>query len=210
MNKTKTNTSSYIWLLYLALVIEGGALMAVELVGAKLIAPYYGNSLYVWAAVLAVTLGGLAFGYYYGGNISQKYPNKKTLFYIMFTSSLLVFAMPLTSGFIMNATMNLGLKAGVLISTTLFLMPPLVCFGMVSPMVVRLITNDVAKVGGSAGKVYFISTIGGVLATFWFGFYAIPYIGLKMSCVIIGSLLLVPGIIYFAGKNKFEPVDMVR
>ncbi|MBK6986726.1 MAG: hypothetical protein IPH32_19195 [Bacteroidetes bacterium] len=40
--------------------IEGGAVMATELLGAKMLAPYFGSSLYVWATVLAITLGGLA------------------------------------------------------------------------------------------------------------------------------------------------------
>ena len=34
------------WFLLLVLLIEGASLMSVELMGAKLIAPFYGNSLY--------------------------------------------------------------------------------------------------------------------------------------------------------------------
>ena len=34
--------------------------MATELFGAKMLAPFFGSSLYVWATVLAMTLGGLA------------------------------------------------------------------------------------------------------------------------------------------------------
>ncbi len=43
--------------------------MAVELVGAKLLAPYFGTSLYVWAAALGTTLGGLTLGYFFGGRL---------------------------------------------------------------------------------------------------------------------------------------------
>jgi len=32
--------------------------MAVELMGAKLVAPFYGNSLYVWTAVLTIAVLG--------------------------------------------------------------------------------------------------------------------------------------------------------
>ena len=48
--------------------------MAVELAGAKMIAPFYGTSLYVWASVLAVTLGGLTTGYFIGGWATYRYP----------------------------------------------------------------------------------------------------------------------------------------
>ena len=45
--------------IYILSFIEGGTVMLVELCGAKLLAPYYGTSIYVWAATLGVTLGGL-------------------------------------------------------------------------------------------------------------------------------------------------------
>ena len=45
-------------LLFLVLLIEGGALMAVELMGSKLAAPFYGSSLYVWTAVLTIMFWG--------------------------------------------------------------------------------------------------------------------------------------------------------
>jgi hypothetical protein len=54
-------------LLLLVAFIEGGSVMAIELAGAKMVAPFYGTSLYVWASVLAVTLGGLTTDYFLGG-----------------------------------------------------------------------------------------------------------------------------------------------
>ena len=54
-------------ILLLVAFIEGGAVMAIELAGAKMVAPFYGTSLYVWASVLAVTLSGLTTGYFLGG-----------------------------------------------------------------------------------------------------------------------------------------------
>ena len=65
---------------FLLSFIEGGAVMATELLGAKMLAPYFGSSLYVWATVLAVTLGGLAIGYFLGGLLSFKTKTPLTLF----------------------------------------------------------------------------------------------------------------------------------
>ena len=87
-NKTKYTTS--FWYLISISIIEGGAVMAVELLGAKLIAPSYGASLYVWATTLAVTMGGLTTGYLLGGVISEKYPNKNVLHYIVLASAIFV------------------------------------------------------------------------------------------------------------------------
>lgn len=191
------------WFLFLVLIIEGGALMAVELIGAKLIAPFYGNSLYVWAAVLSTTLGGLTIGYYTGGNISSKHPDQKTLIKIISVSAILVLIMPAVSGFVMEATLGLELRTGILISCIFFLMPPLVAFGMVGPMVVRLLTDKVENVGRVAGTVYFTSTLGGIIATFLFGFYLIPFEGLKMSSYLTGgALALLPILFLIIRRNK--------
>ncbi|MBI2966638.1 MAG: fused MFS/spermidine synthase [Bacteroidetes bacterium] len=186
-----------LWYFYAVLVIEGASLMAVELIGAKLIAPFYGNSLYVWAAVLATTLGGLALGYFTGGWISTRFPSVKTLALIIGISALIVIVMPHTSYFIMDATLGLELRLGILISCIFFLTPPLFCFGLVGPLVVRLSTTDVRSVGKVAGTTYFISTAGGVVATFLYGFYFIPFIGLRMSSYITGAALGIMALTYF-------------
>jgi len=60
------------WFFILAF-IEGGSVMAIELLGAKMLAIYYGNSLYVWTSVLGITLAGLASGYFAGGFVSGRY-----------------------------------------------------------------------------------------------------------------------------------------
>ncbi len=172
--------------------------MAVELIGAKLIAPYYGNSLYVWAAVLASTLGALTIGYYTGGNLSSKKATIKTLLTITSASAIFVLFMPLISSSIMGATLGMELRTGILLSCMIFLMPPLIAFGMVGPMVVRLATKDVKHVGKIAGTVYFTSTAGGVASTFLFGFYCIPFLGLKASCLITGIALAILPLFHLA------------
>lgn len=193
------------WFLFVVSFFEGGAVMAVELVGAKMVGPYYGNSLYVWAAVLALTLGGLTTGYFFGGIISKRYPNQKTLYLIMLVSALLVALMPLSSEVIMEATLGLKLQLGITISCLVFLFPPLVCFGMVSPLIVRLVTTHEQKIGHAAGTVYAISTVGGIIVTFFVGFYAIPYIGLAESAFATAVLLGVFPAIYFLSPAQRKP-----
>src|ERR1039458_10759485 len=77
--------------------LEGASVMAAELLGAKMLAPYFGTSLYVWSAVLAVTLGGLAMGYFAGGIFSEKKNTERNLYYILLASAIFLIAMPLRS-----------------------------------------------------------------------------------------------------------------
>lgn len=184
--------------------LEGGSVMACELIGAKLLAPFFGTSLYVWAAALALTLGGLTIGYFLGGRYSKKYAGSYSfLYWVLICAGLLLVVMPFTSELIMNQTINLSLEMGAIFSLLIFMMPPLIFMGMVSPIIINLLTEDVESAGNSAGNVYAISTLGGILATFVMGFYIIPNFGLEMPAVVIGILLsLFPLISLFLGKNK--------
>ena len=169
--------------------IEGGALMVTEIAGAKLVAPFYGNSLYVWAAVLGLTLGGLATGYFMGAYLSRRWPSHNVLYATMLAAALLMALMPWTAAAIMEASLGLELRQGITVACLVFLFPPLVCFGVASPLIIRLISVDGGSAGHVAGKVYAVSTLGGIVLTLLISFYTIPEIGLRQT-LLGGALLL--------------------
>lgn len=170
--------------------------MAVELVGAKLLAPYFGTSLYIWAAALGITLGGLTIGYFLGGRLSKKYTGKEAVLYtVLACAGAVAMIMPFTSQWVMDATISMQLQTGAILSLICFMMPPLILMGMVSPLIINLLTEQVESAGNSAGNVYAISTLGGILATFLMGFYIIPNYGLTMPTIIVGGLLAIGPVI---------------
>jgi spermidine synthase len=198
--------------LFFVLLIEGGALMAVELMGAKLVAPFYGGSVYVWTAVLTITVLGLTLGYYAGGRLSKKRPSETALFIILGISAVLVLALPLTASISMALTRGMGLIAGICITCFLLLLPPMLCFGMVGPLVVSLMSLRLESVGKTAGTVYFTSTLGGIVATFCLGLYFIPVAGLRLCATLTGLALAALPAVYllkmlFGGKKEVaQPV----
>ncbi len=190
--------------LYLLSFLEGASVMICELIGAKMLAPFFGTSLYIWAAALALTLGGLMTGYFFGGILSRKYPNEpRLLYWILEIAGFALVLMPFTSSWIMNATINLSLQAGAIISLIIFMFPPLVFMGMVSPVIINLLTSDATQAGNSAGNVYAISTLGGIIFTFLMGFYIIPEFGISNPAIISGIILaILPTISLFKMKQR--------
>jgi predicted membrane-bound spermidine synthase len=178
------------------LLIEGGALMAVELMGAKLVAPFYGNSLYVWTAVLMVTVLGLTLGYYAGGRFAKRRPSETKLFVILGISAVLVLGLPVTASISIAFTKGMDLILGICITCILLLLPPMLCFGTVGPMVVRLMSSRLETIGKTAGTVYFTSTLGGIAATFFVGLYLIPVAGLRLCATLTGLALAALPVIY--------------
>ncbi len=162
------------WFYILILLIEGASLMVVELLGAKLLAPFYGSSLFVWTAVLSITVLGLSLGYHFGGRLSEKGATEKDLVMILGIAAILVFAMPFTANQLISISPGMGLITGICISSLILLVPPMFCFGLVGPIIVRLMAHKVDTLGNVAGTIYFTSTFGGIVATFVFGFYLIP------------------------------------
>jgi hypothetical protein len=182
--------------LLLVSFIEGGSLMAVELLSAKLIAPFYGASLYVWAAVLTVTLLGITAGYALGGKLSKHPAVKRYLFTVLIVSAAFVLLMPYSAHWIMSSTVNaLDVIPGSLVTSLIVLFPPIFLFGMVSPMLVQHLAATLDP-GKAAGALYGVSTLGGIAATMFVGFYSIPEIGIRESCFLFGGLMIFSALLY--------------
>jgi spermidine synthase len=182
--------------------IEGACVMAAELIGAKMLAPFFGSSLYVWATVLAITLFALTSGYFIGGILSEKKNANLNLYLIALLGGVFMVLMPSLCNALFIWFGTWRLIPATLISTTILLFPPVFLMGMVSPLIISLIGNQFIKPGRAAGLVYSISTLGGILSTFLCGFYIIPVMGLKFPCMAFGVLLtLIPAVNLIRLKN---------
>lgn len=203
----KINKKYFLFLSFL----EGGAVMACELIGAKMLAPFFGTSLYVWAAALGLTLGGLTSGYFIGGRLSKRFVGEtRLLYWILIIASVFLALMPFTSEWIMQSTIHFSLQTGAILSLMVFMFPPLVFMGMVSPVIINLLTDEAKSAGNSAGTVYAISTLGGILFTFLMGFYVIPAFGLSKPAFATGILLaFFPALSLLRGGDKKAIVPLL-
>lgn len=183
-------------LLLITAFFEGGALMAAELLGSKFIAPYYGNSIYVWAGVLGITLAGLAAGYFSGSALAEKNQPEKKLFLALLAGATAMILMPSIQLTVVAATLSMEIRAGIVISSISLLLVPLFCFGMVSPLVIRCLSSHKYK-GSATGNVYAISTAGGIVFTVITGFVLIPHSGLIKSAYGIGLITCIFPLIFF-------------
>ena len=74
--------------LYLTAAVTGAAIMIVEILGAKMLAPYVGTSHFVWTAQIAVTLVALAAGYYAGGRLVDASPRLSRIYTCVLLAAL--------------------------------------------------------------------------------------------------------------------------
>ncbi len=175
---------------------EGACVMVAELAGSKMLTPFFGSSMYVWASTLSVTLGALTLGYYWGGTLtrSAERDRPRLLFSLLVAASLLVLVMPFISKAVCGVLVEYTFFSGMIISQLIFLFPPIFFMGSVSPVIIDILAKD-QNSGFAAGRVYAISTLGGILATLLAGFWFIPAFGISIPCIVAGLLLLAISII---------------
>ena len=178
--------------------------MATELCGSKLISPYFGSSLYVWASVIAITLGSLAAGYFYGGRLSTKENKIQILRLILAVSAVYMGFMPGITNLFAPIAMGFSLVTAVVISSILLLVLPMFLMGAASPIIISIQTETGNEAGRVSGLVYSISTIGGIISTFLCGFYFIPEFGVNITLVVFASLLVASLLLMLQKKSPFK------
>jgi spermidine synthase len=155
-------------------VICGAAVMEVELLGARVLSPWFGVSFFVWTALITITLLSLAAGYYAGGRLADKRASLKTLSMLVGLSGLFLLSVPLFRVATLRAGAGLGIRAGALVSAALLFGPTLMLLGTVTPFAVKLILKDIRDAGRTVGRLSALSTFGSFAGTLATGFWIIP------------------------------------
>ncbi len=151
--------------LFATVFATGAVVLVIEILGTRLIGPVFGVSLFVWAALLAVTLGSLAAGYYAGGVLVDRAPNPRLLGIAVALAGLLLSLVPILNHTVLRLTEVLGPRGGPLVAATLLFSPTFGVLGMIGPIGVRLGTTDLRAAGHGVGGVYAVSTMGSLAAT---------------------------------------------
>lgn len=198
-----TPTNGRPLLLFLAFT-EGAAVMIAELVGAKMLAPLYGSSLYVWGAVIGMTLISLTAGYYLGGLLSYRKHRRDMVYWFMLCAALLIVLMPTVAHTMMTTSISdMETIRAILLLTSIYLLPPLLLLGATPPLIISILASEVDAAGNTAGRVYAISTVGGILATFGAGFWLLPEFGLTRTAIAGGIGLSILPLILLIGRRHW-------
>ena len=185
-NSTKGQGTNW---LYFIVFLTGASVMVIELLGTRLIAPFYGASLYVWSSLISVTMIALAIGYFVGGRWADR-AKRTGLSLIIALAALFTLLIPLATRPVLLATDPLGLRGGAFVSSLILFFPSLTMLGMVSPFAIKLATARMEGIGTSSGSIYAVSTVGSVIGTLLLGFFLFPWVGSRQILVSLGLVLL--------------------
>jgi len=189
--------------LMLTAFLSGAILMALELVGSRLLAPYFGGSIFVWGSLIGVFLAALSTGYYLGGRLVDRWPSARLLAALLLAAGLYVLLLPHYGEALCDriALRDYGARAGPLIACALLFFLPGALMGVTSPFVVRLSAHAVEVVGRTAGAVYAASTIGSIAGTLGTAFYLIPAVGTRTALYLVAGGLVLTSLIAAAKRQ---------
>ncbi len=185
------------WVVLLLAFTSGFIIMSVELLGGRILAPYFGSSIYVWGSIISIFMVALSVGYLIGGRLSVLSPNlgRYGLFFLLAALGLL----PIV--FFANQAMDAVFAAiddpryGSLLASTLLFFIPTAILGMIAPYSVRLMVNDTDHSGQVAGGLYFVSTLGSALGTLLTSFYLVLWFDMNTILLAMITVLLLAGVL---------------
>lgn len=202
MNKQFISRTSRHFLLIIAF-ISGFSIMAMEIAAARLLAPYFGTSMFVWANIIGIVLISLSAGYYIGGRLADRLPRLEILLRLILVAGMLFLIIPwvikpLTSFIDLSVLItqpgSIVIIVSSFISAVILFAPPLLILGMVSPFIIKLYSLSLeGRIGESVGVVFAVSTVGSIMGTFLPTFFLIPFLGTKATINIFAIILIIIG-----------------
>jgi len=190
--------------LYATVFVTGMSVMAVELTASRLMAPYFGTSLFVWTNVIGIVLVAMSIGYWLGGRIADRNDGK--------TAKKLLYPLILITGFLIGIIPFIGQPiflmayqaipgqhiqiffASLIASIGLFSIP-LLFLAMVTPICARIAIEKINTAGSTVGSIYAFSTVGSIVGTFLPVLLTIPFLGSRETFFLFGAILMLLGLI---------------
>ncbi|NOX51881.1 MAG: glycosyl transferase [Gammaproteobacteria bacterium] len=183
--------------IYILAFTGGFVIMSMELLGGRVLAPYFGNSIYVWGSIITVFMASLALGYLFGGKLSVREPTLKKFGYIFLVSAVLLYPLILFAEPAMQWIFNRieDPRYGSLAAASVLFMIPTIILGMISPYSVRLLVDNIETSGQIAGRLYFVSTLGSALGTLATSFYFVLWFEVNQILTYLTLALVVMSIL---------------
>lgn len=172
--------------------ISGAVVMGVEITASRLLAPYFGDTVYVWGSLIAVIMTALAIGYRRGGRIADEHASFFGLSNLLLIAGVFIILIPYSAPFVLEISRQLGLPGMYepILPSLVLLTIPTMYLGMVSPYALRLSARELGEVGGVAGNLSSLNTIGSIVGTFMTVFLLVPNFGTRAILIAMGVLLI--------------------
>jgi hypothetical protein len=182
----------------------GAALMGVEMAAIRMMTPYFGSAIEIWACMIATVMLSMMAGYYLGGAVADRAPRSEVLGGVVLVAGLYVVAVPFFATAMLEWMLQqLGYDPpAVLAASVALLFMPMMFLSFFSPFAVRLLLADAQHGGRVAGLVYSITTVGNVVGTLGTPIYLMRILGSRDIMLMFAAVVIACGIALIALRMR--------
>lgn len=193
--------SSHKWplsFLFFTAFLTGAIVMALEILGSRLLAPVFGNSLFVWGALIGVVLAAMSSGYAFGGWMSDRHPGGSVLSGLLLGAGLWTLLLAGAGQPVLFHVSSLieDPRWGPCLAAAVLVAPPAFGLSGVLPALLRLAIQDMGHLGRHTGRMIAVSTIGSLVGTWGTSFYLLSWLGTHMLIAWLGVAQVGLGVLW--------------
>jgi spermidine synthase len=190
--------------------LSGMSVMGVEMAASRLLRPYFGDSVLIWANIIGLILIYLSVGYYLGGRWADRDPRAVTLYRIIAWAGFAIGILPYLARPFLDLAIpaleqfNAGMGFISFAGTLVLFVVPVTLLGCVAPFAIRLNTRAVTSSGATAGNLYALSTAGSIVGVFGTVFVLFDVLGTRGTYLAYALTLLAGAVIGIAFEAERE------
>nr|WP_189592704.1 fused MFS/spermidine synthase [Streptomyces massasporeus] len=170
-----------------ALLVFGSsaAVLVVEIVALRLLAPYLGLTLETSTMVIGIALTAIAFGSWLGGHIADQVDPRRLIGPSLGVSGAVVALTPS----VLRTTAEWA-PAVLLVIASLTILVPGALLSAVTPFVTKLRLTNLAETGTVVGRLSGVGTVGAIVGTVLTGFVLVSRLPVSGILLGLGALLV--------------------
>ena len=199
------------WWFFLTAFTTGGVVMALEILGSRLLAPVFGTSLFVWGALIGVVLAAMSAGYAMGGWLADRRSPGIVLTILLLGSG--VWTLMLASigqPVVFNVSQwTADPRLGPCLAASVLLAVPAFCLSGVLPALLRLSIADMGHLGRHTGGMIAISTIGSLVGTWGTSFFLLTWMGSLKLVGVLGVILVAFGLFWLLWSGRAKALVVI-
>ncbi|MGJ9412830.1 fused MFS/spermidine synthase [Aeromicrobium sp. CF4.19] len=160
---------------------SSAAVLVVELVALRLLAPYLGLTLETSTTVIGIALAAIALGSWAGGQAADRIDPRRAIGPLLAVSGVATAATP----FVVRSAGSVDAQGGLLLLVAaVMILVPGALLSAVTPMVTKLVLTDLGQTGTIVGRLSGIGTVGAIVGTVVTGFVLISVV--RVSTILVG------------------------
>lgn len=183
--------------------ITSGAVLVLEILAGRLLAPYIGVSLETFTGIIGTILAGIALGSAVGGRLADQYDPAKLIGPAMIGGGVLSWlSIPIVS--FLGPGFGSAVPAIIALAFFGFFAPAMV-LSAISPMVAKLRLQSLDQTGEVVGGLSAAGTVGALFGTFFTGFVLVSAAPTRPVIIALGVGLVIWGLVFSLRRGASRP-----